>query len=400
LRLCLISTEIFAWGKHGGFGRATRLIGRELAQRGVEVFAVVPRRQDQQPVEKLDGITVIGFEATRPQAMTQIFKDINADIHHSCEASLGTWFAQRAMPHKKHMITFRDPRDWADWRMELARPSLNYLQVVGNWLFESGPLVASAIRKADAHFTIGEYLVGKVQKMYGLKGDVTFLPTPVTIPPEPVKAKTPTVCYLARMDRRKRPELFFELAEKFPNVHFLALGKSRDKRYDQALRDRYGKLRNLTMHGFVDQFSSDLHSRSLEESWVMVNTATREALPNAFIESCSHGCALLSAVDPDGLASKFGYAALEDDFERGLAWLLENDRWRARGAAARQHMQDVFSVDRAIDLHLEVYQRLLGQPIDRSRWERWSQFPGQIGGSNKLGSGFNYAANLIPSLPV
>jgi len=44
MRVCLICVEIFAWGKYGGFGRATRLIGRELAKRGVEVFAVVPRK--------------------------------------------------------------------------------------------------------------------------------------------------------------------------------------------------------------------------------------------------------------------------------------------------------------------------------------------------------------------
>lgn len=367
MRICLICTEIFAWGKYGGFGRATRLIGRELAKRGVEVFAVVPRRQDQKAVEKLDGITVMGFPASRPQAMLQIFREIDADIHHSCEASVGTWFAQRAMPHKKHMITFRDPRDWRDWGMELARPSLNYLQVIGNWLFESGPLVASAIRRADAHYTIGEYLVAKVKAMYGLEGPVAFLPTPVPIPPEPVKAAQPTVCYLARMDRRKRPELFLDLVAKFPDVRFLALGKSRDRRYDQSLRERYGSLPNLTMHGFVDQFSSDLHSRSLAESWVMVNTATREALPNAFIESCSHGCALLSAVDPDGFATRFGYGATDDDFERGLRWLLEGDRWRAGGAAARQYMQDVFAVDRAMDLHLEVYRHLLDQPAAQAK---------------------------------
>lgn len=62
MRICLISVEIFAWGKYGGFGRATRLIGRELVKRGVEVYAVVPRRNEQRPVEDLDGIRVLGFE--------------------------------------------------------------------------------------------------------------------------------------------------------------------------------------------------------------------------------------------------------------------------------------------------------------------------------------------------
>jgi len=61
MKICLISVEIFAWGKYGGFGRATRTIGRELAKRGVDVCAVVPLRKGQKPVENLDGITVYGF---------------------------------------------------------------------------------------------------------------------------------------------------------------------------------------------------------------------------------------------------------------------------------------------------------------------------------------------------
>ena len=37
MRICLICVEIFAWGKYGGFGRATRMIGRELVRRGRDV---------------------------------------------------------------------------------------------------------------------------------------------------------------------------------------------------------------------------------------------------------------------------------------------------------------------------------------------------------------------------
>jgi hypothetical protein len=32
--------------------------------------------------------------------------------------------------------------------------------------------------------------------------------------------------------------------------------------------------------------------------------------------------------------------------------------------------------------------------------QRWFPFPGQVGGSNKLGSRFRYAADLMPSLPA
>jgi glycosyltransferase involved in cell wall biosynthesis len=359
MRICLISTEIFAWGKHGGFGRATRLIGGELVKREVEVFAVVPRRPGQGPVEDLDGITVLGFPPFRPWRMVELFREVDADVYHSCEVSLGTALAQRAAPRRRHMITFRDPRDLRDWALELARPSLNRAQVLGNYAFESSPLLRVAVRRADALYTIAHWLVPKVQRMYRPPNPPQFLPTPVAIPEGAAKAARPTVCYLARLDRRKRPELFFDLARRFPGVRFVALGKSRDQGYERRLRDAYGSLPNVKMLGLVDQFSSGLHSRLLAESWVMVNTATREAMPNAFLEAAAHGCAILSAVDPDGFASRFGYRAARDDFAAGLAWLLDGDRWRERGRLARQHVSEVFATDRAIDQHFAAYRALL-----------------------------------------
>jgi glycosyltransferase involved in cell wall biosynthesis len=362
MKVCLISTEIFAWGKHGGFGRATRMIGGELVKRGVEVFAVVPQRPGQQPVEQLDGITVLGFRPHRPQHMLQLFKEVDADVYHSCEISLGTLLAQWAMPHRRHMITFRDPRDWTDWAYEFFRPSLSRAQVVGNYLFESSPILRRAVRNADALYTIAHWLIPKVERMYRPCQTPRFLPTPVPIPPEPVKASRPTVCYVARLDRRKRPHLFFDMASRFPEVRFLAMGKSRDRAYEAWLRNSYGGLPNVEFLGMVDQFASDLHGSTLGQSWIMVNTATREAMPNSFLEAASYGCAIMSHVDPDGFASKFGYHAAKDDFAQGLAWLLHDHRWRDRGARARQHVTDVFAVDRAINLHLDAYRALLGNP--------------------------------------
>ena len=70
----------------------------------------------------------------------------------------------------------------------------------------------------------------------------------------------------------------------------------------------------------------------------MVNTATREAMPNAFLEAAAHGCAILSAVDPDGFASRFGWHVVRDDFAAGLAALLAHGTWRERGQAARRHV--------------------------------------------------------------
>jgi glycosyltransferase involved in cell wall biosynthesis len=257
------------------------------------------------------------------------------------------------------MVTFRDPRDLHDWGMEFNLPSLSKLQVAHNFLFEHNFLTNRCIRRVDAVFTIANYLVPKVRRMYQLGFDPIFLPTPVALPTTVEKAKRPTVCYVARLDRRKRPRLFLDLAAQFPNVDFVAMGQSRDKSWEEKLRNNYAHVPNLESIGFVDQFDGAQHSSILEKSWVMVNTATREALPNAFLEAAAHKCAILSFVDPDGFASNFGYAVRNDDLAEGLRFLLGGNRWYERGERGYAHIRDVFEMERAMDRHVSIYERLL-----------------------------------------
>lgn len=357
MRVCLIAVEIFAWERYGGFGRATRAIGRELVKRGIEVVAVVPRQTGQGAVETLDGMTVLSFERTRFLAASDLLRQANADIYHSEEPSLATYLAMRAMPERIHFVTFRDTREAGDWRTELFLPSLHPLQVTANWLYEDNPLVRNAVRRADAHFAAAKFLIPKARHKYHLKQDPEFLPTPVCIPERVEKAPEPTVCYLSRWDRRKRPELFFELCKQFPQVHFLAAGMSRDPAWDRYLRTKYGHLPNVEMLGFINQFQGDQLARLLGQSWVMVNTAAREGLPNAFIEAAAYRCAILSAVDPDGFASQFGYHARGDNFAEGLEALLQDGRWVKNAQKGFEYVRESFSCERAIDLHLAAYQR-------------------------------------------
>jgi len=281
MRICFICVEIFAWGKFGGFGRATRVIGRELVNRGLEVFAVVPRCADQKPVETLDGIIVYSYESNHFLDQTNLFRQINADIYHSEEPSFGTVLAQRTMPHKKHVITLRDTRLLEDWKIEFNLPSYSRLQVLKNWLYEDNPLVHSAVRSADGLYAASHVVANRAVIKYGLAQPHTLLPTPVEVPEQIQKSPAPTVCYVARIDRRKCPEPFFELAKAFPQVQFTALGKGRDQHWENALYDKYASLPNVNVRGFIDQFSASEHASTLTHSWIMVNTAAREGLPTA-----------------------------------------------------------------------------------------------------------------------
>ena len=355
MRICLISVEVFAWGKYGGFGRATRTIARHLALCGLEVCVVVPRAKGQPSRSELDGVPVYAFDPLRWSAAVELFRSLDADIYHSQEPSLGSVLAMRACPDRAHAVTFRDTRETRDWLTELSLPTLSTAQVLASWLYEDNWLVHSAVRRANARFAAAHILIPKARRKYGLSVDPAFLPTPVEIPAQVRKASEPTVCFVSRWDRRKRPELFFDLAAQFPQVRFLAAGKSRDADWDRRLRQKYAGLSNLELIGFIDQFKSSRLHELLAQSWVLVNTAAREGLPNAYLEAAAHRCAILSAVDPDGFASQFGYHASRDDFAQGLAALLDGDRWRVCGEKGFAYVNQQFRDEHAIDQHLAIY---------------------------------------------
>lgn len=375
MKICLICVEIFEWGKYGGFGRATRMLGRELVRRGIEVCVVTPRRRGQRPVEQLDGMTVYGFPMYFPWTMSRLFTLCDADIYHSQQPSFGTYLALEAMPRKRHIATFRDPKDREDWRIEFERPSAGKLQVALNWIYEERLGVRSAIRRLDGLYCAACCLNHKLRQKYGFSSDLDTLPTPVALRSDAVKSPTPTVCFASRWDRRKRPQIFFDLAKQFPQVEFIAAGRSRDKAWERYLRETYSGVPNLKLVGFVDQFRSSSLSDILASSWVLVNTAAREGLPTAFLEALAHKCAILSHVNPDDVASRFGYHAKDDDFTRGLSALLERNAWREKGEVGYEYVHDNFELGSVIDKHMAVYQALLERSPGASNTGRGDRAP-------------------------
>lgn len=360
MKICFICMEIFAWNKYGGFGKATRMIGRELVKNGIEVFAVVPRRKDQKEFEILDGIKVFGFPNYNPFLAKKIFNNINADVYHSEEPSFSTYLAMKEMPTKIHLVTSRDTRFFKDWVREFIHPSFNKIQVLANYLYEDNFFVKKSVRKANRVFCATKFLNDKVSKKYSLKNEVGFLPTPIEVSQtDIVKSKLPTVCYLARWDKRKKPELFLQLAKSFPEVKFIAVGKGRNLNYDDYLRKKYSNLKNLTMTGFINQFETDEISKILDTSWVIINAATREGLPNAFLEALAHKCSILSSLNPEDVTERFGYYVKDGDFKAGLKKLLDHDNWRMKGEQGQNYVKENYELNRSIDQHIKIYKNLI-----------------------------------------
>jgi glycosyltransferase involved in cell wall biosynthesis len=329
------------------------------------VTAIIPQREGSRDREYLlDGIRVREFPPRAFWTSIELFRQTDADVFHSQDPSLSTWLAMKAMPGRAHVITFRDTMETRDWRIELRhagpalRGTLEYL------LYTDNALVSRAVRLADGLYCAADFLIAKASRKYRLRRMPHFLPTPVDVPLDAVKAARPTVCFVGRLHRRKRPALFLDLAKTFPDVHFICVGGTNEREYEQQLRRTYERLPNVEMTGTIDQFQTDRLHRIFEKSWVLVNTAAREGLPNTFLEAAAHRCAILSGVDPDGFASRFGYHASDErDLANGLAHLLADRRWRPLGEAACAFVKSVFGIEPAIERHLEAYEQALGARV-------------------------------------
>ena len=364
MKVCFIVSQIFAWGKFGGFGSAARTIAGELASRGIETSVVMPRSGKQRALEELDGLEVHGYNPALFPVERRVYRVCDADIYHSEEPSFGTYLAMKAMPGRKHVITFQDPRDGHDWSVfyrywtRSKRPTF-----LLSYLYENNYLIRGSVKRADAAFCQAKFVTKKAADIYGLDYTPGFLPNPVSIPErEANKAERPTVSFIGRLDVIKRPQIFCELAKKFPDVKFILVGKGQDNKFDNFLRTEYSSVPNLEMTGFIDQFAEGDRFRDiLDRSWIVVNTSVRECLPVSFLEAAAHKCAILSGTekDPDDFAMNFGYYVEGDDYSKGLRYLLEGDRWREKGQKGFEYVKKVHAIDRVIDKHIEIYESLL-----------------------------------------
>ncbi|HIH88305.1 TPA: glycosyltransferase family 4 protein [Candidatus Bathyarchaeota archaeon] len=371
MRVCFVSPEAFAWGVHGGFGYVTRTLARELAGRGVDVSVVTPRRKGQREVEELDGFTVYGYPSHAGEGhilrairsrldSLPYYKMVDADVYHSQEASYNTVAAQHAAPRKAHVITFQDPYDVEEWRrIGLVESTYAMNPVFGARLWLERRVLAHACRGADALYTQAHFLAPRANRLYWLKEDPAFLPNPVYIPRRTMrKSPTPMVCFLARWDPQKRVELFLELARRFPDVGFVAIGQGHNSARDAGLRRLYGRIPNLRLTGFIDE---EEKSRVLEASWALVNTSVREALPVSFLEALAHETPIISGEDPDSITSTFGYRVEGDDYSSGVAWLLASEEWRVRGRNGRRYVEATHEVGGVVQMHIDAYWRVLGE---------------------------------------
>ena len=242
--VCILTSQYFDWGIYGGFGSMSRKLAESLVGIGYRVSVIVPGRQGQKPVETIGGVEIQSFSPRHVLEACRIIRASRADIFHSQDPTVLTYLAQRLHPRRTHLVTSRDPRELHDWWIEfLYATPMRRLLTPFNYLTESGLFVRQAVRRADGVFCPAHFLKEKVKRLYALSTLPTLLPNLIDVPTVlPQKSERPTMTFVARWDKRKRPWIFLELARQFPDYRFVAVGQgsaSAEFGFDAELRRRF-----------------------------------------------------------------------------------------------------------------------------------------------------------------
>jgi len=366
LRICLITSEIFAGRRRGGFGKLVRVIGREIVRKGYDVSVISWRDPGQEPPAKLDGMEILSYpydftshsslkHLVNYAGVIPLIRQADADVYLSIDCLMETCIAQRVMPDRKHVIWVQDPFDEDDHRLLCSVDPYHKFSKAKFWA--TCKLYCGAYARADLILTQARYYVPKIARLFRVDpSKVVYVPNPieyVSSESPMIKFGEPTVCYLGRMDPQKRYWLFFELAKAFPDVKFVAMG-SPSLVYEELYKrisQRYQDLENLEIMGFVDERTK---SGVLSKSRVMVMPSIREGLPLAFLEALAHRCTLLSSVNPDELTARYGYWARDDDFVKGLHESFSSDLWKAKSDMGYRYVKKTHSLNKVVTTFLKT----------------------------------------------
>lgn len=329
-------------GRSGGAGLQQVLVCRELAGKGLNITFVVPF-PDSAPKEfHSDGVNVLA--AIRPARGLRFIR--------ACAPALSTLRALRKADSQVYHVwgAFGATGYVALYSMLSRKPFI--FNIYNNRDVDGGAikglraldrlLYRFAIKRASAIFAETEQELELLKRNFGREG---ILIRNLCHVPEDADARTKrdVVLWVGQFRETKRPELFVNLAGRFPEYQFAMVGgphASRPSLYEDLMR-KAEKLPNLVLTGQL----------SLQETWdyckrayAHVLTSSAEGFPNVILEAWREGTPVVSTFDPDGVIAKYGlgYCAEDlDGLEAGLRKLLDDEQSRiAMGERAITYVRE------------------------------------------------------------
>ena len=205
-----------------------------------------------------------------------------------------------------------------------------------------------------------------LQENFGRKGMLVRNLCPV---PDNANAETKReiILWVGSFRALKRPEMFVELATRFPDEKFVMVGgrhRSEWGLFDE-ITERASKVTNLTLTGQV-QF--DEASAYFRRAKLLVLTSTTEGFPNVMLEAWRVGTPTVSTFDPDGVVARYKLGRHAEDLDglaEGIRSLIADNNTRVEiGARAIEYVREHHDPKSVAQQVLCAVSRLVRRPLE------------------------------------
>lgn len=176
-----------------------------------------------------------------------------------------------------------------------------------------GRLFERGVRAADVRYAMSDHQSGLFRRAGLRHGLYRNLIVPRRAP---LRAdKTVDLLWVARCQPIKRPHLFLDLAERFPEARCEMICPRENAKLWESVSERAAAMPHVTFRESVPYSEIQHH---YDRAKFLVSTSEAEGFPNNMIQAAQGGAGILSLeVDPDGLIGKFGAGSCAGgDFDR------------------------------------------------------------------------------------
>lgn len=351
-----------AWA--GGAEIQQVLVARYMASKGIDVSFIVGDF-GQADAEIVDGITLIkSFEPRKGNRKLRFLPDMrkilramkiaDADIYNQRSTSFYTGQLAHFASRIGKIFTFSIGIDYNC-----------YPDCKGQLRFPMTTLYTYGIRHADAVIAQTEQQRGLMRENFGREAELIKNGVRIPLPDEQTAEEAgnqPGFLWVGSIGRRKRPELFLELASKIPEARFTLIGNKVDEPgyYDEIVR-RAGEIPNLTFAGFVPPDRIEAYYR---RSYALINTSYLEGFPNTYLYAWIHGIPTLTIeIDPDGIIENNGIGERTDSIEglvEAARRLLGNPALRAEmSEKAKDYVAENHDIEMTAEKYIRLFEKLL-----------------------------------------
>ncbi len=368
IKVGLIIDEFFggAGTPYGGYGfLARKYVAKYIPNEQIEVEVLLGRGKKNFSAQRYeeDGCTLYRLPRWSFFAKRWLKKQ-NYSVYLSIELTSTYALKNEPDPSKRLILWIQDPRPESAWCI------VNTLQSL-KCPFFFNPKIYNFVEKLNAQKRVAFISQGRSLNPLGIElyhlpkeTPVRFLPNPVDIDWEfqfDLAKKKKAVVFLGRLEAQKRCWLFCEVAKRMPEYDFYVLGQFfRNPEDNRRMLAPYmkGDLSNLPNLHFVGHDDGEKKKQLLKDSRVMLSTAIWEGIPISWLEGLSYGATLVTCLEREGLAERFGEFVGEingdgfegvDRFIPAIRRMMEDDEFYSQKArAAVDYIRETHSIPRFI----------------------------------------------------